>query len=271
MRFRAQLLPLAALLTAAVFPSPASAQSTTAAGDPLVERALANEVAALSDASHPMRYRLRKVSPRLTTVKEIIETREGGVARLLSRDDAPLSTVDAAKEEQRLNDLLEDASRQTQRLQREASDLDKFTKILHALPHALLYHYSRTEGEQTIYSFVPNPKFDPQNFEEELLTGMEGELWIDTKAARVTRLSGRLVKEVDYGWGLLGQIDKGATLLIEQQQIQPGIWRANHLVIHANYRVVYKSKSSDSTLELTGFQPVPQGLDYRAAIELLRQ
>ncbi len=265
------LLPLAAVLLAALAHTPVDAQGAGAAQDPLVTRALANEVAALSDTTHPMRYRLRKVSPRLTTVKEIIETRDGGVARLLSRDNVPLSTVDAAREDQRLSNLMEDASRQTHRRLREASDLDKFSKILRALPNALLYHYSHTEGGLAVYSFVPNPKFDPQNFEEELLTGMDGELWIDAKSERVARLSGRLSKDVDYGWGLLGQIDQGASLLIEQQQVLPGIWRANHLVIQANYRVVYKSKSSDSTLDLTGFQPVSPGLDYRTAIQMLRQ
>jgi hypothetical protein len=237
----------------------------------LLARAVANEVAALADSSHPMRYHLRKVSPRLTTVKAIIETRDGDVARLLSRDNAPLSAEDKQKEEDRLNQLSADASRQGHRQEREASDIDKFTKILRALPTALIYKYSRNEGGQSVYSFVPDPKFQPQNFEEQLLTGMEGELWLDTKAERVTKLSGKLVKDVDYGWGIIGQIDKGAALLIEQKEISPGLWRATRLIIKANYRVVYKSRSSDATLELSDFSPVQQGLDYRTAIQMLKQ
>src|ERR1019366_8036530 len=39
----------------------------------LVRRALATELSAARDSSHPMRYRLRKSSPRLTSTKEIIE------------------------------------------------------------------------------------------------------------------------------------------------------------------------------------------------------
>lgn len=249
----------------------APAQNSGTGQEALVARALAREVAALGDTSHPMRYHLRKVSPRLTTVKDIIETREGDVARLLARDNAPLSAADAQNEVARLDQLASDPGRQSHREQSEASDMDKFTKILRALPNALIYKYSRTEGNQSVYSFVPNPGFQPQNFEEQLLTGMEGELWVDTKAERVTRLSGHLTKEVDYGWGIIGQIDNGATLLIEQREVMPGLWRATHLVIKANYRIVYKTKSSDATLELSDFQPVPQGLDYRTAIALLKQ
>src|ERR1700722_9634575 len=58
----------------------------------LVQRALATESQAaqdLSHTSHPMRYRLRKTSPRLTSTKEIVETRDGDVARLLSINDQP--------------------------------------------------------------------------------------------------------------------------------------------------------------------------------------
>ena len=33
--------------------------------------------------SHPMRYRLRKSSPRMTSTKDIVETRDGAVARLV--------------------------------------------------------------------------------------------------------------------------------------------------------------------------------------------
>ncbi len=54
-------------------------------------RALANELRAAQDTSHPMRYQLRKTSPRLTTTKEIYETRDGDVARLVAINDKPLS------------------------------------------------------------------------------------------------------------------------------------------------------------------------------------
>ena len=63
--------------------APAQAQA-------LVNRALATESRAAQDLSHvnhPMRYRLRKSSPRLTSTKEIVETREGFVARLVAIDE----------------------------------------------------------------------------------------------------------------------------------------------------------------------------------------
>ena len=69
-----------------------------------------------------MRYQLRKTSPRLTTTKEIMETRDGEVARLIAINDKPLSAADESNEEARLNALLGDPGKQRRRKQAEDDD-----------------------------------------------------------------------------------------------------------------------------------------------------
>ncbi len=81
---------------------------TPAQAQALVGRALATELRTAQDAGHPMRYRLRKSSPRMTTTKEIVETRDGDVARLVRLNDQPLSLAAEQQEEARLNALLSD-------------------------------------------------------------------------------------------------------------------------------------------------------------------
>ena len=68
----------------------------------LVKRALAAEVRAAQDTQHPMRYHLRKSTPRLTSTKIIFETKDGAVARLIAINDKPLSAEDEQKEQDRL-------------------------------------------------------------------------------------------------------------------------------------------------------------------------
>src|SRR5205814_3722570 len=78
-------VPRAALLLSLMMPVAVAAMepASIAQGDNgLVGRALDNELAAAQDHSHPMQYRLRRSSPRLTTTKLIIETKDGAVARL---------------------------------------------------------------------------------------------------------------------------------------------------------------------------------------------
>ena len=88
----------------------------------LVQSALANETRAATDTQHPMRYRLRKTSPRLTSTKEIFETRDGAVARLVAINDSPLTPADEQKEQARLDLLLGDPGRQRHRKQTEEED-----------------------------------------------------------------------------------------------------------------------------------------------------
>ena len=130
---------------APVYGQPASGHGENplpAQGQALVDRVLANEYNAAQDASHPMRYQLRKTSPRLTTTKEIYETKDGDVARLTAINDQPLGLADEQKEEARLNALAGDAGKQRRRKQAEDEDTGRVLKVLRALPTAFAYQYA---------------------------------------------------------------------------------------------------------------------------------
>jgi len=137
-------LPRAAMLlwlaAPAALPAFDSAPPLPAPGSQeLVFRALNNEISAAHDAAHPMQYRLRKSSPRLTSTKVIVETRDGAVARLLTINDTAPPLADRQKDDARLDTLLADPARQRKRKQREQDDTGRALKVLRALPKAFLY------------------------------------------------------------------------------------------------------------------------------------
>ena len=247
--------------------SPAEEQS-------LVQQALANEVSAAKDSQHPMCYRLRKSSPRLTTTKEICETADGAVARLVSVNDAPLSATDEQREQTRLDQLLSDPGKQRHRKQSQDQDTARALKVLRSLPNAFIYEdegpVEGSSGAVEKFRFKPNPKFDPPDLETQVLTQMAGELWIDRAQERVTRLDGRLQQDVDFGWGILGRLYKGGSILIEQADVGDHQWRVVHFDMKMSARVVFKTKSFDTTEDESQFVTVPQGLKYQQAIAMLR-
>jgi hypothetical protein len=247
--------------------SPAEEQS-------LVQQALANEVSAAKDSQHPMCYRLRKSSPRLTTTKEICETADGAVARLVSVNDAPLSATDEQREQTRLDQLLSDPGKQRHRKQSQDQDTARALKVLRSLPNAFIYEDEGpgegSSGAVEKFRFKPNPKFDPPDLETQVLTQMAGELWIDRAQERVTRLDGRLQQDVDFGWGILGRLYKGGSILIEQADVGDHQWRVVHFDMKMSARVVFKTKSFDTTEDESQFVTVPQGLKYQQAIAMLR-
>ena len=240
----------------------------------LVNRALANELKAAQDPSHPMQYLLRKSSPRLTSTKLIIETKDGAVARLLTVNDNELSPTDRQKDEARLNALLADPSRQHKRRQTEQDDTGRALKVLRALPRAFLYEYagSETSGSITLarFAFTPNPKFSSSDLELLVLTAMSGTLTIDATHERVLRLEGRLQQDVDIGWGILGRLNKGGWLAIDQADVGGGVWRIARFQMEMNGRVFFKTKSFNTVEEETRFAPVPADLTYQQAIQILR-
>lgn len=209
----------------------------------------------------------------MTSTKKVCETRDGAIALLVALHDQPLSEQDAAKEQERLNSLLQDPNRQLHRKQADDADMQRVIKILRALPDAFLYQSAGIEkgphGAMERFAFVPNPRFDPPNMETFPMTRMKGDLWIDLKRERIVKLEGRLQDDVNFAWGILFHLDKGGWIRIEQSEVAGGQWRITHFQLEMTGRIIIKNKNFSSDQRLTSFKPVSTDLSYQQAIQML--
>ena len=269
------LLPLIALPAGAVRSlgqagAPVLSQAEAQA---LVQRALAEETDAAKNGSRPMRYTLRKITPRLTTTKEIIETSDGDVARLTEVNGEPLSEAAEQREMSRLNALAANQADQDHRKQTEDNDRARAIKILRALPKAFVYTYTgpgtSAAGPVETYSFAPRPGYSPSGTETQILTAMTGTIAVDPSAGRVTHLEGHLRKDVNFGWGIVGRLNKGGWMAIDQARVADGQWRTVRLQLAMTGRIVFFTKTYDTLQEQSDYRPVAEGLDYREAIRQL--
>lgn len=267
------LFALGARLVQAAMP-PEAGQLAPLEADRMVAEALATEARLAVDPGHPMRYQLRKQSPRLTTTKQIVETRDGAVARLVAVNDRPLDAAGEQAEQQRLSELERNPGQQQHRMRSEQNDNGIVIKVLRMMPTAFLYRYMGPgpgpAGPVERYSFRPRPGFQPPDMESQALTAMNGEIWVDPAAGRVVRLAGSLTEDTSYGWGIFGKLNKGGWLELEQAQVGPHQWRISHVRLHMSLRIVVKSKIFDTEEQMSGYQPVAFGMDYRSAIRMLR-
>ena len=71
-----------------------------------IDAAEKNELEIIQDDDHPIRYRMRKVDRKGDTTREVIESAQGNVARMIERDGKPLSAEENAAERERLNNIL---------------------------------------------------------------------------------------------------------------------------------------------------------------------
>src|ERR1700693_2329545 len=96
--------------------SPQSVPSSQVSANDLARRVITNELNFQDDHTHWM-YRLEKEQDGKKQVKEIIETKEGSLSRLLSINDRPLTAKQQREEDQRVRELMTSRSAQ-QKLQR---------------------------------------------------------------------------------------------------------------------------------------------------------
>jgi hypothetical protein len=190
-------------------------------------------------------------------------------------NDQPLNPADEQKEQARLNQLLGDPGRQRHRKQAQQDDANRALKVLRVLPEAFIYEYVGSEtspsGQVEKFNFEPNPHFNPPDLETQVLTEMKGQLWIDAAQERVTRLEAHLQEDVDFGWGILGRLNKGGWIILEQAEVADHQWRVVHFKMNMSGRVVFKNKIFDTVEDQSRFEPVDPGLGYQRAIQQLRQ
>ena len=256
--------------------SPAKGQSAVAMdATALVRRAVQNRLDA--EKNHPLvRYVLHRTDEHHDTTKLIIETVDGDVARLVELDGKPLSAEADRAELDRLDTLAAHPEMQEHRHKGEQKDAERVDRLLALLPDALLYRFEgmATCGAGQCYrlSFTPDPHFTPPNLEADLLRGVAGEVWIDAMQERLTRLDAHFIAQVDFGFGILGKLNKGGTVLLEQSDVGGHDWELTGLTLHVTGKaLMVKPLSFQINEEVSGFAQVPVGLRYRDAIQMLKQ
>jgi hypothetical protein len=242
----------------------------------LVRRAV--ELRAQEEKQHrPVSYVLRKRDGDHETTKLMIETTDGDVARLIGINGRPLDAEQEQAEMSRLDDLAEHAELQQKRLKAEKRDAERIDQLVGMLPDSEVYTLEGVEacGSSECYRmrFEPNPEFRPPNLEAEVLQGFAGEVWIEKSEDRMVRLDAHLVREVNIGFGILGRLDKGGTMSLQQayesdvHEWQPTVLRMNL----TGRALMVKTVSIQVEEVASGFKLVPEYTDYRDGIAMLKR
>ena len=98
--------------------------------------------------------------------------------------------------------------------------------------------------------------------------GMEGSVWIEPVQERIVRIEGRLVKDVSFGWGIVGRLNKGGIYEIAQTQLSPGKWRITLLDIDLKGKMFlinsfrFQRKETNSR-----FHPVSSDMTFQEAVK----
>jgi hypothetical protein len=247
----------------------------------LVRAAVANEVAASKDASIKHLFRARKQTPQGSQTRLYVETRDAMAGVTIAYNDQPLTPEQKQGEEGRLAALVANPEQLKRKHSQEQENADRTLRIVKALPDAFLYEYDGDEkaaadlgkeGRRLLrLKFRPNPAYQPPSRVEQVLEGMQGFVLIDPAVRRIARIDGTLVKDVGFGWGILGHLDKGGHFLVEQRQVGEGEWEISRMSLTFTGKILlFKSIAIKSDEVFSDFRRVPADTTFAQGVEMLK-
>src|SRR5215510_15566984 len=224
-----------------------------------------------NDHSH-WRYRLHREDENNAQDRDVIETKEGSLARTLLINGRPLTPEQRQKDEERMKKLVDDPNERAKRERRAKQDEEKAKELLKAIPDAFVFKYAGMDGNLTLLTFSPSPHYSPPTRELMVYHAMTGKLWVDRNAVRLAMIEDRLVEDVKFGWGLLGHLDKGGTFKVVQKNVGGNHWDTVYLDVNMQGRaIIFKSINIKEKQIFTDYQRVPDDTTIARAYEMLQQ
>jgi hypothetical protein len=207
---------------------------------------------------------------RETLLEEQVETAEGPINRLNEANGRPLSDQRRRNEEARIGELLRSTGGQRQARQSYQEDERRVGHILALLADAFVYEDQGQENGCRRLGFRPDPAYQARSVEARVFHAMRGTLWINTRLKRLVRLDGEVAENLDFGYGLLGRLNKGGWFRMERRAVSATEWKTVRLEIHMSGRaLLVKSFARETSERRGGFQPVSAGLSLAQGAALL--
>jgi len=244
----------------------------------LAEDAVANEIKLIQFQHAYLRYRVHTKDAKGDQVRDVIESKDGTVARVVLRSDRALTPEEDAGEHQRLQAMLDSPSTFQKHIQKDVSGKRQAIELVKMMPDAMVYSFVPGQPQREhkpagtpaeyVLDFQPNPKWNPPTMESEALTGIEGRCWIDAKTHHLTRLEAKIFQGVNFGFGIFGHIFPGGQLVLEQEQVDDQRWMVDRFMDQLTVRVVVKTLKESTDWYAFEFSPVKE-MGYQEAIHLL--
>ena len=271
------ILPPAFPVSAQAAPAPGAVATPDLPPSVWVDAAAANELHIIQDDGKlPLRYRIHKVDSKEDITREVIETRDGSVARLVERNGQKLTVTEDAAERERLKEILDSPGDFIRHHKRDDSMRHDSLQLVSQMPQAMIYTYVLGQpqlpgaaGRQIVIDFQPDQNYKARETLDDLLTGIKGRMWIDAQSHRMVRIEGTVQKDVNFGWGILGKINQGGTIVLEQANAAGDRWVYSRLDTHLTMRVVIKTVAMNNRMTATDFRPLPGPISVQDAVHTL--
>jgi hypothetical protein len=238
--------------------------------------ATVNELPILEHPELHLRYKMHVVDEKGDQLRDVIESKDGTVARLIARDGRPLTEEEDRAEQQRLKDMIASPALYQKHISGDVSGKRRAAELIKMLPDAMVFSYTPGQpqlenlpGEQVVLDFKPNPAWQPPNLPAEALTGLQGRVWIDARSHHMVRMEGEIFRGVNVGWGMLAHIFPGGKLTLDQTAAAGKRWIVSDFTEKLTVRaLMVKTIRQDGHVNTMDYTPV-EPMSYQDAIRSL--
>jgi len=188
-----------------------------------------------------------KGETRHTEVKtyEILEIYGEQVQRLIEKDDKPLDAKEAAKEEEKIQKIIDKRKNESEddrkkREQKQEKDREEGRKFVREVADAYNFTLVGTDEvagrDAWVIDGEPRPGFEPHMKESRFLPKFHGRVWIDKGDLQLAKLEVECLDTISWGV-LLARFHKGSRFMLEQTRVNNEVWLPLHLTAKVDARL----------------------------------
>ena len=171
------------------------------------------------------------------------------ISTLVKKDGKVLSEDEQKKENERTQKRIEEIQKKDKKKEekeqkakeegKESKDDDPGIEVFLRVCQFVNPRRERFRGQDVlVFDFEPNPEYKPKNMEERVVKELAGVVWVDEKAHDVARLEAYFVGDVHIAGGLLANLQKGTSFILEQGYINNEVWLPTYEEAHVGVRVL---------------------------------
>ncbi|MGB8062995.1 MAG: hypothetical protein WCF26_13950 [Candidatus Sulfotelmatobacter sp.] len=187
---------------------------------------------------------------------EILEIYGEQVQRLIAKNDKPLNAKDAAKEDEKIQKIIDkrknesedERRKREEKEEKEREDDRKFTQeVADAYDFKLMGTEAVNGREAWVIDGEPRPGFQPHMKESKFLPKFHGRVWIDQGDLQLAKMDVECLDTIS--WGLfLARFHKGSRFMLEQTRVNDEVWLPRQLAVKVDARLALL-KSLDVDIE----------------------
>jgi hypothetical protein len=176
---------------------------------------------------------------------DILEIYGTPVQRLIEKDDKPLAAKEAAKEEEKIQKIIDKRRNESdqdrkKREEKELKQREEGRKFVREVADAYVFTLVGTEdigGRQAwVIDGEPRPGFEPHMKEAKFLSKFHGRVWIDQGDLQLAKMDIEAIDTVSVGW-VLARIHRGTRVMLEQTRVNDEVWLPRHVTFKVDARV----------------------------------